>query len=249
MGSERCQAVIRWESLAKPTPTQRAGRPGFPSPPRALPVIPTLRGEAGSPQTRPLSPRLPSPGFCKNDGQHDAQLRVEALRLGGASGRPAQRVGEAIFPVFPRPDQPRMNLWAREHEDVYRYRGSLALLRASADPTARHCGGLAYSVAFREHRDPQPPAPNCPPGAGPPGPASPRPEPQLPGLQVGVPWDPAQVLASPPPPHTPALRSRVSDKPGSPQILTEQSSRPSLGGLIQFWRTCSLRMEAGSPRG
>nr|XP_035936325.1 coiled-coil domain-containing protein 33 [Halichoerus grypus] len=113
-------------------------------------------------------------GFCKNDGQHDAQLRVEALRLGGASGRPAQRVGEAIFPVFPRPDQPRMNLWAREHEDVYRYRGSLALLRASADPTARHCGGLAYSVAFREHRDPQPPAPNCPPGAGPPGPASPQ---------------------------------------------------------------------------
>ncbi|XP_034850057.1 coiled-coil domain-containing protein 33 [Mirounga leonina] len=113
-------------------------------------------------------------GFCKNDGQHDAQLRVEALLLGGASGRPAQRVGEAIFPVFPRPDQPRMNLWAREHEDLYRYRGSLALLRASADPTARHCGGLAYSVAFREHRDPQPPAPNCPPGAGRPDPVSPQ---------------------------------------------------------------------------
>ncbi|XP_027955747.1 coiled-coil domain-containing protein 33 [Eumetopias jubatus] len=112
-------------------------------------------------------------GFCKNDGQHDAQLRVEALRLGGASGRTAQRVGEAIFPVFPRPDQPRMNLWAREHEDLYSYCGSLALLRASADPTARHCGGLAYSVAFREHRGPQPPAPNCSPGAGPPGPVSP----------------------------------------------------------------------------
>ncbi|XP_049469815.1 coiled-coil domain-containing protein 33 [Panthera uncia] len=113
-------------------------------------------------------------GFCKNDWQHDAQLRVEALRLGGASGYPAQRVGEAIFPVFPRPDQPRMNLWAREHEDLYRYCGSLALLRASADPTARHCGGLTYSVAFREHRAPQPPAPNCPPGAGQPGPVSPE---------------------------------------------------------------------------
>ncbi|XP_032449394.1 coiled-coil domain-containing protein 33-like [Lynx canadensis] len=122
-------------------------------------------------------------GFCKNDWQHDAQLRVEALRLGGASGHPAQRVGEAIFPVFPRPDQPRMNLWAREHEDLYRYCGSLALLRASADPTARHCGGLTYSVAFREHRAPQPPAPNCPPGAGQPGPVSSRPEPQLPRLQ------------------------------------------------------------------
>ncbi|XP_043410963.1 coiled-coil domain-containing protein 33 isoform X4 [Prionailurus bengalensis] len=113
-------------------------------------------------------------GFCKNDWQHDAQLRVEALRLGGASGHPAQRVGEAIFPVFPRPDQPRMNLWAREHEDLYRYCGSLALLRASADPTARHCGGLTYSVAFREHRAPQPPAPNCPPGADQPGPMSPE---------------------------------------------------------------------------
>uniref|UniRef100_A0A452SHE0 Coiled-coil domain containing 33 n=1 Tax=Ursus americanus TaxID=9643 RepID=A0A452SHE0_URSAM len=100
-------------------------------------------------------------GFCKNDGQHDARLRVEALRLGGASARAARRVGEAIFPVFPRPDQPRTNLWAREHEDLYRYRGSLALL-----------------VAFREHRGPQPPAPNCPQGTGPPGPASPSPEPQ-----------------------------------------------------------------------
>uniref|UniRef100_A0ABI7Z7N5 Uncharacterized protein n=1 Tax=Felis catus TaxID=9685 RepID=A0ABI7Z7N5_FELCA len=77
-----------------------------------------------------------------------------------------------------------MNLWAREHEDLYRYCGSLALLRASADPTARHCGGLTYSVAFREHRAPQPPAPNCPPGAGQPGPVSSCPEPQLPRLQV-----------------------------------------------------------------
>ncbi|XP_022368019.1 coiled-coil domain-containing protein 33 isoform X2 [Enhydra lutris kenyoni] len=113
-------------------------------------------------------------GFCKNDWQHDAHLRVEALRLGGVSGRPAQKVGEAIFPVFPRPDQPRMNLWAREHEDLYRYLGSLALLRASADTTARHCGGLAYSVAFREHRGPQPPVPNCPPGAVSPEPMSPE---------------------------------------------------------------------------
>ncbi|XP_059228049.1 coiled-coil domain-containing protein 33 [Mustela nigripes] len=123
-------------------------------------------------------------GFCKNDWQHDAHLRVEALRLGGVSGRPAQKVGEAIFPVFPRPDQPRMNLWAREHEDLYCYRGSLALLRASADTTARHCGGLAYSVAFREHQGPQPPAPNCPLGTVSPEPMSPLPEPQLPGLQV-----------------------------------------------------------------
>ncbi|XP_028630374.1 coiled-coil domain-containing protein 33 isoform X1 [Grammomys surdaster] len=91
-------------------------------------------------------------GFCKNDGQSDAHLRVEALRLDGSSGRVAQKVGEAIFPIYPRPDEPRMNLTAKDHEDLYCYRGSLALLRASEDPTARHCGGLAYSVAFHVHR-------------------------------------------------------------------------------------------------
>ncbi|XP_046506229.1 coiled-coil domain-containing protein 33-like [Equus quagga] len=113
-------------------------------------------------------------GFCKNDGQHDAQLRVEALRLGGASGSPAQRVGEAIFPIYPRPDHPRMNISALEHEDLYRYCGRLALLRASADPTARHCGGLAYSVAFHVHRAPQPPSSSCFLDTGQPEPTSPQ---------------------------------------------------------------------------
>ncbi|XP_004687632.1 PREDICTED: coiled-coil domain-containing protein 33 [Condylura cristata] len=103
-------------------------------------------------------------GFCKNDSQHDARLRVEALRLGGASGYP-QRVGEAFFPIYPRPDEPRMNLGAREHEDLYRYSGHLALLRASTDPTARHCGHLAYRVAFHEHRAPRAPGSSSPPEA------------------------------------------------------------------------------------
>ncbi|KAM9093646.1 LOW QUALITY PROTEIN: coiled-coil domain-containing protein 33 [Megaptera novaeangliae] len=118
--------------------------------------------------------------FCKNDGQHDAQLH---LRLSGASGRAAQRVGEAIFPIYPHPDQPQMNLSAQEHEDPQHY-GNLALLRASADPTACHCRGLAYRVAFHMHQAPQPPATNCPPRASQPEPMSPRPEPQLPKLQV-----------------------------------------------------------------
>ncbi|XP_059123972.1 coiled-coil domain-containing protein 33 isoform X1 [Peromyscus eremicus] len=100
-------------------------------------------------------------GFCKNDGQNDAHLRIEALRLDGSSGQVAQRVGEAIFPIYPRPDEPRMNLTAREHEDLYRYCGNLALLRASEDPTARHCGGLTYSVAFHVHRAPRSSVSNC----------------------------------------------------------------------------------------
>lgn len=48
-----------------------------------------------------------------------------------------------------------MNLTAQDHEDLYRYCGNLALLRASEDPTARHCGGLAYSMAFHVHRAPR----------------------------------------------------------------------------------------------
>ncbi|CAO2634851.1 Coiled-coil domain-containing protein 33 [Lemmus lemmus] len=100
-------------------------------------------------------------GFCKNDGQNDARLHVEALRLDGPSGQVARRVGEAIFPIYPRPDEPRMNLAAQEHEDLYRYCGNLALLRASEDPTARHCGGLTYSVAFHAHRAPRSSVSSC----------------------------------------------------------------------------------------
>ncbi|KAF5925267.1 hypothetical protein HPG69_001711 [Diceros bicornis minor] len=182
-------------------------------------------------------------GFCKNDEQHDAQLRVEALRLCGASGSAAQRVGEAIFPIYPRPDQPRMNLSAREHKDLYRYCGRLALLQASADPTARHCGGLAYSVAFHVHRAPQPPSSNCSPGPGQPEPVSPRPEPQLARLQVGdLGSRPGSGITAPA-----SRRPSVSDKTGCPQALTEQSSGTSLGCLSQFLRKCSLRMETRSP--
>lgn len=67
-----------------------------------------------------------------------------------------------------------MNLTAQDHEDLYRYCGNLALLRASEDPTARHCGGLAYSVAFHVHRAPRSSASNC------------RLEPGQPELQVGA---------------------------------------------------------------
>ncbi|XP_044926536.1 coiled-coil domain-containing protein 33 isoform X3 [Mustela putorius furo] len=169
-------------------------------------------------------------GFCKNDWQHDAHLRVEALRLGGVSGRPAQKVGEAIFPVFPRPDQPRMNLWAREHEDLYCYRGSLALLRASADTTARHCGGLAYSVAFREHQGPQPPAPNCPLGTVSPEPMSPLPEPQLPGLQEARSDHKTEVCVRPRPPSNPSSshhgQEGLSPEPGSWQPQTQVAESP-----------------------
>ncbi|ERE76213.1 coiled-coil domain-containing protein 33 [Cricetulus griseus] len=126
-------------------------------------------------------------GFCKNDGQNDAHLHIEALRLDGPSGQAAQRVGEAMFPIYPRPDEPRMNLTAQEHEDLYRYCGNLALLRASEDPTARHCGGLTYSVAFHVHRASGSSVSNCLVEPSQPELMSLHPELQVPG--VNPPWD------------------------------------------------------------
>lgn len=72
-----------------------------------------------------------------------------AQRVGGAPERPSQRLGEAIFLVFQSPDQRPMNLWAQKHEDLHC--GRLALLHTSEDPMARHCGGLTYNVAFRQY--------------------------------------------------------------------------------------------------
>uniref|UniRef100_I3MVF6 Coiled-coil domain containing 33 n=1 Tax=Ictidomys tridecemlineatus TaxID=43179 RepID=I3MVF6_ICTTR len=155
-------------------------------------------------------------GFCKNDGHHDARLRVEALRLEGASGQAVQRVGQAIFPIYPRPDQPRMNLEAREHEDLYRYCGNLPLLRASEDPTVRHCGGLAYSVAFHVHRAPQPPASNCPP-------AHRQPEPMAPNPDSSSSHCDQERLSPEPGPWQP--QAQVTEGPEDP-LNTSQSTKP-----------------------
>ncbi|EGW02106.1 Coiled-coil domain-containing protein 33 [Cricetulus griseus] len=90
--------------------------------------------------------------------------------------------------IFTLPkDEPRMNLTAQEHEDLYRYCGNLALLRASEDPTARHCGGLTYSVAFHVHRASGPSVSNCLVEPSQPELMSLHPELQVPG--VNPPWD------------------------------------------------------------
>ncbi|XP_062440031.1 coiled-coil domain-containing protein 33 [Rhea pennata] len=93
-------------------------------------------------------------GFCKNDRNHDARLRIEALRVRGPAAESGRRVGEAFFAIYPRPNQPRMNLFAGTDEDLYRYGGVTPLLRAGGDRLARHCGRLAFAAAFHEHRPP-----------------------------------------------------------------------------------------------
>ena len=82
MGPERGSSTGK-PSLAS---TQRPGSPGFP---RALPVLLIPWGrQRETPETTSETP-VPCPAFCKNDGQHDAQLRLEAergLRKGGPAG-------------------------------------------------------------------------------------------------------------------------------------------------------------------
>lgn len=91
-------------------------------------------------------------GFCKNDKNHDARLRIEALRLRGSSLKSSIKTGEAFFAIYPRTNQPRMNLFASRDEDLYRYSDIMVLLRAGMDDLAMHCGRLAYTVSFHEHR-------------------------------------------------------------------------------------------------
>ncbi|CAM4623508.1 unnamed protein product [Caretta caretta] len=93
-------------------------------------------------------------GFCKNDKNHDVRLRIEALQLCGPSLKSSLRAGEAFFAIYPRTNQPRMNLFAGKDEDLYHYSNIMALLRVGEDELAMHCGRLAYAVSFHEHRLP-----------------------------------------------------------------------------------------------
>ncbi|EMP35700.1 Coiled-coil domain-containing protein 33 [Chelonia mydas] len=93
-------------------------------------------------------------GFCKNDKNHDVRLRIEALQLRGPSLKSSLRAGEAFFAIYPRTNQPRMNLFAGKDEDLYHYSNIMALLRVGEDELAMHCGRLAYAVSFHEHRLP-----------------------------------------------------------------------------------------------
>ncbi|KAJ6664172.1 hypothetical protein lerEdw1_008388 [Lerista edwardsae] len=91
-------------------------------------------------------------GFCKNDKNHDARLRIEALRFRGSLLKTSLKAGEAFFAIYPRTNQPRMNLFASRDEDLYGYSDIMALLRVGDDELAMHCGKLAYTVSFHEHR-------------------------------------------------------------------------------------------------
>ncbi|XP_054693395.1 coiled-coil domain-containing protein 33 [Grus americana] len=96
-------------------------------------------------------------GFCKNDKNHDARLRVEALRFPGRAERMTKRsrlVGEAFFAIYPRTNQPRMKVSAGRDEDWYHYSAMMALLRVGSEQPAMHCGRLTFTASLHEHRPP-----------------------------------------------------------------------------------------------
>ncbi|CAH2273336.1 coiled-coil domain-containing 33 [Pelobates cultripes] len=92
-------------------------------------------------------------GLCKNDKHHDVRLSIDVLKVGGGKGK---KVGQALFAIYPRTNQPRINLRAAPFEPLYNYQGILALLRVGGNWMAMHCGRLAYNVCFREYKPPKP---------------------------------------------------------------------------------------------
>ncbi|XP_072348905.1 coiled-coil domain-containing protein 33 isoform X2 [Scyliorhinus torazame] len=97
--------------------------------------------------------RLPK-GYCQNDKNHDVRLRIEAFRLIGSPLKSVKE-GEAFFAIYPRTNAPRINVFAKEHEDFYCYSNTLALLRVQGNELAMHCGRMACNVSFHQVRLPQ----------------------------------------------------------------------------------------------
>ncbi|XP_053319700.1 uncharacterized protein LOC128491403 [Spea bombifrons] len=95
-------------------------------------------------------------GLCKNDKHHDVRLCIDVLKFGGNFPNKGRKVGQAIFAIYPRTNQPRINLRAGPFQPLYNYQGILALLRVGGNQMAMHCGRLAYNVCFKEYQPPTP---------------------------------------------------------------------------------------------
>ncbi|KAM8973282.1 coiled-coil domain-containing protein 33 [Pelodytes ibericus] len=94
-------------------------------------------------------------GLCKNDKHHDVRLCIDVLKFEDDSLDKRRTVGQALFAIYPRTNQPRINLRAAPFQPFYNYQGVLALLRVGGNQMAMHCGRLAYNVCFREYQPPK----------------------------------------------------------------------------------------------
>ncbi|XP_060578931.1 coiled-coil domain-containing protein 33-like isoform X2 [Ruditapes philippinarum] len=104
-------------------------------------------------------------GFYKNDKNHDVYVLVEAYTSADSPSGKGRKVGEGKFAIYPRPNAPRMKLYAEPGEDYYNYTGVMSLLRThSTDNIQMHCGRIRNNYSMREvlppkRKTPPPPTP------------------------------------------------------------------------------------------
>lgn len=135
-------------------------------------------------------------GFFKNDKSHDVYLLVEAFTSADSPSGNGRKVGEGKFAIYPRPNAPRMKLYAEPGEDYYHYTGVMSLLRThSTDNIQMHCGRIRSTYSMHEV---VPPKPKTPPPPTPPtqrsvetrpSPPIPRPTPRQPTPKPSTPKD------------------------------------------------------------
>ncbi|XP_052262939.1 coiled-coil domain-containing protein 33-like isoform X2 [Dreissena polymorpha] len=114
-------------------------------------------------------------GFFKNDKNFDVYLLVEAFTTADTTEGKGRKVGEGKFAIYPRPNAPRMKLYAEPGEDYYHYTDVMSLLRThSTDNITMHCGRIRCTYSICEI---VPPKPKTPPPASPPRTSQKRPSP------------------------------------------------------------------------
>lgn len=90
-------------------------------------------------------------GFCRNDKNHEVYLLVEAFTNSDSTTSRAKKVGEGKFPIYPRPNAPRLNRYAEPGEDYYNYTDIMSLLRThSTDNIQMHCGRIRSTYSLHE---------------------------------------------------------------------------------------------------
>ncbi|WAQ97311.1 CCD33-like protein [Mya arenaria] len=103
-------------------------------------------------------------GFFKNDKNFDVYILVEAFTTADTTQGKGRKVGEGKFAIYPRPNAPRMKLYAEPGEDYYNYTNVMSLLRThSTDNITMHCGRIRSTYSMREIVPPKPRTPDTPP--------------------------------------------------------------------------------------
>lgn len=135
-------------------------------------------------------------------------MLVEAYTTQDSPSGKGRKVGEGKFAIYPRPNAPRMKLYAEPGEDYYHYTDVMSLLRThSTDNIQMHCGRIRSTYSICEV---VPPKPKTPP------PPSPAPSTQRRSERKYSP------MPSPMPPI-----SRQPSPPKDSPVPTSRLSKPS----------------------